>query len=210
MYAVGNPEAETNSRNELCWFAIVSRSRHEKLAATALANSGITTFLPMAREKHSWSDRHKLVDVPLFPGYVFVQIPNSPEVRLRVLKSSGVIHFVGNRFGAVSIPDKEIVDIRTVLTHKVGCSPYQLLQIGQRVRIRGGALDGVEGVLVGRESDSKLVITIGLIQRSLAVSVYNMDIEPIGIGYTKRHDDSSGVWQPTFGSNGANAQASQS
>ena len=208
MYVVGNPDAEMKARNELCWFAIVSRSRHEKMAAMALTNSGISTFLPVVREKHSWSDRQKLVDVPLFPGYVFVQIPNSPESRLRVLKASGVVHFVGNRFGAVSIPDKEISDIRTVLTHKVGCSPHPLLQVGQRVRIRGGALDGVEGVLVGRDSDSKLVITIELIQRSLAVSVYNMDVEPIGSGLVKRSDRSNEVWQPNFRSEDANAQAS--
>ena len=167
-------------RNELCWYAVVSRSRHEKLAATALTNTGITAFLPVVSEMHSWSDRRKLVDVPLFPGYVFVQIPNSPEAQLRVLKTSGVVQFVGNRYGAVSITDKEISDVRTVLDQKLSCSPHPFLQLGQRVRIRGGALDGVEGVLVGRDSDSKLVITIELIQRSLAVSVYNFDVEPIG------------------------------
>jgi transcription antitermination factor NusG len=167
-------------QNELCWYAVVSRSRHEKLAAAALANTGITAFLPVVSEMHSWSDRSKLVDVPLFPGYVFVQIPNSLEAQLTVLKTSGVVQFVGNRHGAVSIADKEISDVRIVLAQKLSCSPHPFLQLGQRVRIRGGALDGVEGVLVGRDSDSKLVITIELIQRSLAVSVYNIHVEPIG------------------------------
>ena len=200
MYAVCNPENETMFRNELCWYAVLSRSRHEKLAATALTNTGITAFLPVVSEMHSWSDRRKLVDMPLFPGYVFVQIPNSPEAQLRVLKTSGVVQFVGNRYGAVSITDKEISDVRTVLAQKVGCSPHPFLQLGQRVRIRGGALDGVEGVLVGRDSDSKLVITIELIQRSLAVSVYNFDVEPIGSGSAGIGDDSSVEWQPGFGS----------
>ena len=175
--------------NELRWYAVVSRSRHEKLAAAALTNTGITAFLPVVSEMHSWSDRRQLVDVPLFPGYVFVQIPNSPEAQLSVLKTSGVIQFVGNRYGAVSITDKEISDVRTVLGQKLGCSPHPFLRLGQRVRIRGGALDGVEGVLVGRDSDSKLVITIELIQRSLAVSVYNIDVEPVGSYVGGMHSD---------------------
>ena len=178
MYPVRN-QAESKPGDEACWYAVVSRSRHEKLVATALTNTGITAFLPLVSEMHHWSDRQKLVEVPLFPGYVFVQIPSSPESQLRVLKTSGVVQFVGNRCGAVSITDKEISDVRAVLDQKLGCSPYPFLQLGQRVRIRGGSLDGVEGILVRRESDSKLVISIELIQRSLAVSVYNFDVEPV-------------------------------
>lgn len=174
-------EAESNTmlRDELCWYAVVSRSRHEKLVATALTNTGITAFLPLVTEMHHWSDRQKLVEVPLFPGYVFVQIPNSQEAQLPVLKTSGVVQFVRNRCGAAAIADKEISDVRAVLDQKLCCSPYPFLQLGQRVRIRGGSLDGVEGVLVGRDSDSKLVISIELIQRSLAVSIYNFDVEPV-------------------------------
>ena len=193
-------ESKTMLRDELCWYAVVSRSRHEKLVATALTNTGITSFLPVVSEMHSWSDRRKLVDVPLFPGYVFVQIPNLPEAKLSVLKTSGVVQFVGNRYGAVSITDKEISDVQTVLAQKLSCSPHPFLQLGQRVRIRGGALDGVEGVLVGRDSDSKLVITIELIQRSLAVSLYNIDVEPIGSCSARIGADSRVEWQPGFAS----------
>jgi transcription antitermination factor NusG len=172
-------EAEHGATHEFYWYAVSSRSRHETMVATALTNTGVTTFLPLVSEMHSWSDRRKLVDVPLFPGYVFVQIPNSAEAKLRVLKTSGVVQFVGNRKGAVPIQDKEISDVRAVLEQKIGCSPYPFLQLGQPVRIRGGSLDGVEGILVGRDSATKLVISIELIQRSLAVSVYNFDVEPI-------------------------------
>jgi transcription antitermination factor NusG len=129
---------------------------------------------------HHWSDRRKLVEVPLFPGYVFVQIPNSAEAQLQVLKTSGVAQFVGNGQGAVPIPDREIATVHEVLEQKVDCSPYPFIQLGRRVRIRGGALDGVEGILIERDSPSKLVISIELIQRSLAVSVYNVDVEPVG------------------------------
>ena len=174
--------SESETANGLHWYAVWSRSRHEKMVASALSNAGITTFLPLVTETHRWSDRRKSVDVPLFPGYVFVQIPNSAEAHLRVRKTSGVVQFVGNRQGAVPIQDKEINDVRTVLEQRVSCAPYPFLQLGQRVRIRGGAFDGIEGVLIGRDSASKLVISIELIQRSLAVSVYNLDVEPVG-GY---------------------------
>ena len=130
--------SEKETASTFHWYAVWSRSRHEKMVATALTNTGVTTFLPLVTETHRWSDRRKSVDVPLFPGYVFVQIPNSPEAQLRVLKTSGVVQFVGNRQGAVPIPDKEIDDVRTVLEQKISCSPYPFLQLGQRVRIRGG------------------------------------------------------------------------
>ena len=174
--------SENETANALRWYAVWSRSRHEKMVASALTNVGVTTFLPLVTEMHRWSDRRKSVDVPLLPGYVFVQIPNSAEAQLRVLKTSGVVQFVGNRQGAVPIPDKEIATVYAVLQEKVNCSPYPFLQLGERVRIRGGSLDGIEGILVGRDSASKLVISIELIQRSLAVSVYNFDVEPVG-GY---------------------------
>lgn len=172
-------ETEPGTANERYWFAISSRSRHERIIATALANTGVTTFLPCVREMRSWSDRRKLIDVPLFPGYVFVQIKNSAEARLHVLKTSGVVQFVGSRRGAVPIQNKEIADIRAVLGKKISCSPYPFLRLGQHVRIRGGSLDGVEGILVGRDSACKLVISIELIHRSLAVSVYNFDVEAV-------------------------------
>ena len=200
-------EAEHESANdEVYWYAVFSRSRHEKIVATALTNTGVTTFLPLVSEMHSWSDRRKLVDVPLFPGYVFVQIPNTAEAKLHVLKTSGVAQFVGNRKGAVSIPDKEISDVRAVLEKKVSCSSHPFLEVGQRVRIRGGSLDGVEGILVGCDSASKLVISIELIQRSLAVTVCNFDVEPVASCVGKMVPDSRTEWQPGFSPKNAQSQ----
>ena len=165
--------------NEQRWYAVVCRSRHEKLVATALSNTGIANLLPTVSEVHYWSDRRKLVETPLFPGYVFVRILDSTQAQLRVVKTSGVVRFVGNSHGPLEIPDKEINDVQAVLDQRTKCSPYPFLRLGQRVRICGGALDGIEGVLVGRDADRKLVISIEIIQRSLAVSVYNFDVEPV-------------------------------
>ena len=200
-------EAEYESANDaVYWYAVFSRSRHEKIVATALTNTGVTTFLPLVSEMHSWSDRRKLVDVPLFPGYVFVQIPNTAEAKLHVLKTSGVAQFVGNRKGAVVIPDKEINDVRAVLEKRVSCSSHPFLEVGQRVRIRGGSLDGVEGILVGCDSASKLVISIELIQRSLAVTVCNFDVEPVSSCVGKIVPDSRTEWQPGFSPKNAQLQ----
>ena len=176
-------------QDELHWFAVLCRSRHEKLVATSLSSMGIANFLPTVSEVHYWSDRRKPVDTPLFPGYVFVQIPNSTGAQLRVLKTSGVVRFVGNQQGPLPIPEQEISDVQMVLQQKVHCSPYPFLKLGQRVRICEGALDGIEGVLVGRDSDSKLVISIEIIQRSLAISVYNFDVQPVG-GHATQSDRS--------------------
>lgn len=190
-------ETERGTANELYWYAICSRSRHERMVATALTNGGVTTFLPLVSEMHSWSDRRKPVDVPLFPGYIFVQIPNSADAKLQVLKTSGVARFVGNGKRAIPVRDKEISDVRAVLEHKISYSPYPFLQLGQRVRIRGGSLDGVEGILVRRDSASKLVISIQLIQRSLAVTVCNFDVEPIAGYDSKTAVDSETGWLPS-------------
>lgn len=171
--------ANQNPIAEARWYAVLSRSRHEKLAATALRSLGVRTFLPLVSEVHKWSDRSKTVDMPLFPGYLFVQIPNSTEAQTRVLRTTGVVRFVGNHSGATPIPDKEIDDVQTVLAHKASCSSHPFLEVGQRVRIVGGALDGVEGILLRRDSESKLVISIELIQRSLAISVCNFDLEAV-------------------------------
>lgn len=165
--------------DEFRWYAVLSRSRHERMAATALRNMGIRTFLPLLSEVHKWSDRSKIVEVPLFPGYLFVQIPNSSEAQVGVLRTTGVVRFVGNHNGATPIPDKEIADVQSVLSHKASFSSHPFLQVGQRVRIVGGSLDGVEGILLRRDSESKLVISIELIQRSLAISVCNFDVEPV-------------------------------
>ena len=119
-----------NRRTDFTRYAVWSRSRHEKMVACALTNVRVTTFLPLVTEMHRWSDRRKSVDVPLFPGYVFVQIPNSPEARLQVLKTSGVVQFVGNRQGAVPIDDKEISDVRTVSQQRINCGPYPYLASG--------------------------------------------------------------------------------
>jgi len=169
----------TLSGSASSWYAVSTRSRQERVAAAALRSADIPTFLPLVTEVHRWSDRKKVVTVPLFSSYLFVQIPVSSDLRARVLRTPGIVRFIGNQNGPIAIPKQEIDDVRSVLS-QTDCSPYPFLRTGERVRIVGGALDGVEGTLVGQGPGARLVISIELIQRSLAVSVYNYNVKPVG------------------------------
>jgi transcriptional antiterminator NusG len=167
------------STEQPMWYAVSTRSRQEKVSATVLQSLGVRVFLPTVTEIHRWSDRKKAVTVPLFPSYLFVQVAVSRQSQLRILKVPGCVNFVGNQTGPLAIPEHEIEDIRSLLTNREDCSPYPFLHVGERVRVFGGALDGVEGTLVGKGPDTKLVISIALIQRSMAVSVYGLDVRPV-------------------------------
>jgi len=165
------PEAEL-------WFALQTRYRFEKKVAAQLANKGMEVFLPLRKENREWSDRQKLVTVPLFPGYAFVHAVRSVALRLLVLQTAGVMGFVSFAGTAATVPQKQIEDLRLLLTQDVPFSLYPFLRAGQRVRIRGGCLDGVEGLLTQRDRD-KLVISIESIQRSLAIEIQGYDVDLI-------------------------------
>ena len=139
----------------------------------------VPNFLPLINQERRWSDRKQMVAMPLFQGYVFVRITTSGELQLRVLKVPGVVDFVRNRTGALAIPEREIEDVRAVLSHGVGCSPHPFLKAGDRVRVVRGPLAGIEGTLIRSGSQSKLVISIEMIQRSIAASVAESDVEPV-------------------------------
>lgn len=162
-----------------CWYALRSLARHEKKVASRLQQSGVVTFLPLMRKIHRWSDRNQTLDLPLFPGYVFVQIAPITADYLTVLRTPGVAHFVGTGKKPLPIPQKEIEDIRIMLHGEHPCSPHPFLQEGQRVRIRGGCLDGVEGILVTSKNNRSLVVSVELIQRSLILSLEGYEVVPL-------------------------------
>jgi transcription antitermination factor NusG len=164
---------------EACWYAIQTRCRFEQKAATQLQNKGIETFLPLVKQIHRWSDRRQVVQVPLFPGYGFVRLSDSPTCRLRVLQTVGVTGFVMFSGVPVPVPERQLEDVRVLLANEIACKNYPFLKVGQRVRIRGGCLDGLEGILISENRDHSLVISIEAIQRSLALRIEGFDVEPI-------------------------------
>src|ERR1700722_1989765 len=150
------------------WYGLQTRPRHEKIVAHRLAERGVTTFLPLVTEVHRWSDRKKSVELPLFSCYVFAKfVPNRVE-RLRVLRVEGVFGLAGAQGEGTPIPHSEIDAVRSLVETEIPWSSHPFLKIGQRVRIRSGALDGMEGILVSRNGDRSLIISVEAIQRSLA------------------------------------------
>jgi transcription antitermination factor NusG len=149
------------------------------MVAQQLQNQGIVTFLPISSELREWSDRQKLVEFPLFPGYAFVKLVYGPDERLRVLRTEGVVNFVGSAGQGIAIPDKQIEHVQALLASKVPFENYPFLKAGQRVRIRGGALNGTEGILVRQDADRMLVISVELIQRSLSMRLQGYEVEAL-------------------------------
>jgi len=161
------------------WYAVHTRARHERVVTQRLKEQGVTTFLPMVTEVHRWSDRKKSVELPLFGCYVFVRLVPTPEERLRVLRIDGVFRFVGARGFGTPVAEAQIDAVRKLIGEQLHWTHHPFLQIGQRVRVRGGSLDGVEGILLARDDDNTLVVSVDAIQRSLAVRIQGYDVEPI-------------------------------
>ena len=161
------------------WFALQTRYQCERKITAQLEEKSIFNFLPLTSAVHRWSDRTKRIESPLFPGYVFVHLVPRHETRLAVLKTSGVIRFVGTSTEPVPIPEKQIEDLRLVLSNRVPFAEHPFLVAGQRVRIRGGCLHGVEGIWKSVQQNRSVVISIEPIQRSIVVSLKDYSVEPV-------------------------------
>jgi transcription antitermination factor NusG len=170
--------AEAKERREdFSWFAVQTRSRHEKKVSAELSRRGVTTFLPLLNQRRRWSDRYQEIAVPLFPCYSFVRLAPSSKELHSVMRIRGVVGLVGNQGCGTAIPDKEIEQVRRLLDDEGSCAIHPFLRAGQRVRILNGSLAGFEGILVTQDRDQSLVISIELIQRSLAVQISGYDLE---------------------------------
>jgi transcription antitermination factor NusG len=167
------PSVET----PLPWFAVRTRSNFEKVASVALGNKGMTPYLPSYKSRRRWSDRVVVADTPLFQGYVFCRF--DPLNRLPVLTTTGVISIVGCGSEPASIDDKEIDAIELILRSGLATEPCPFLREGQRVRVKKGSLAGVEGILTKKKSDFRLVISVTMLQRSIAVEIDREWIEVI-------------------------------
>jgi transcription antitermination factor NusG len=160
------------------WYAVHTRAKHERKVAVQLVEKGISAFVPTIRETHLWSDRRQLVEVPLFLCYVFVNVMSWQRVHGQVLRTPGLLRWVGVNGEPTAIPDSQIDAVRCTLANDLSVSSYPFLKLGQRVRVRGGCLDGVEGILVGKDKNSRLILSIDLIQQSLSVALQGYDFEP--------------------------------
>ena len=160
------------------WFAVETRYRFEKKVFAQLHYQGIEVFLPVLTERHKWSDRQEVITAPLFPGYAFVFVDQSRELWQTVLRTAGLIRFVSFGGIVVPVPPKQIEHLQLLLQQNGLFSLHPFVHAGQRVRIRGGCLHGLEGIILRNET-SKLVISIQSIQRSLAIDIEGYELEMI-------------------------------
>jgi transcription antitermination factor NusG len=172
-------ESAAPSQSVPLWYAVQTYARHEKMVAERMRQLGLNVFLPLVTEVHRWSDRRKTVQLPLFSCYVFVQLLPTNEQRLKALKTDGVLALVGVRAEGTPIPEEQIEAVRTLVSQDLAWSNHTFLKVGQRVRVRGGALDGTEGIFVSKNGESTLVISVDAIHRSLAIRIDGYDVEPV-------------------------------
>jgi transcription antitermination factor NusG len=159
---------------QLSWYAISTSPRHEKAVASQLAGRGIENLLPLYRELRSWKQRRAQVDLPLFPGYLFVRI--MLQARLRVLEVPGVAQIVSFSGRPAALPETEIDALRAALElHHLQPHPY--MKQGRRVRIRRGPLRGLEGVIERQRGAFRMIVSVDFIQRSMAVELSSADLE---------------------------------
>jgi len=159
------------------WFAIQTRSRHEKVVRDQLAAKRITHLLPLWRKRSIWKDRVKHVEIPLFSGYLFGYF--ALQNKVAVLETVGVARLVSINGAPVPIPDEQIVAVRTLMEHRLPCSPHPYLVEGMRVRIKCGLLAGTEGILIAKKQKHRLVISVDIINQAVAVEVDSAAIEPL-------------------------------
>jgi transcription antitermination factor NusG len=157
------------------WYAAHTNPRHEKSVLQLMEQNQIDCFLPLYKSVRRWKDRRKRLDLPLFPGYIFVHI--ALKDRLSALRIPGVVQLVSFQGKPAAVPDGEIEALRNGLRGSIGAEPHPYLKIGKRVRVNNGPLCGVEGILERRKDKFRVVLSIHLIQRSVAVEVDEGDIE---------------------------------
>ncbi|HKY71402.1 MAG TPA: UpxY family transcription antiterminator [Nitrospira sp.] len=165
---------QTNQANVLHWYALRTRSRHEKMVRDQLLHQGIEPLLPTVKRLSQWKDRKKEIEVPLFSGYCFVRF--NAEQKLPVLKTIGVVDIVGGGQRPEPIPDEEISAIQTLMTSVLPYDPHPYLQEGMRVEVVRGPLQGVQGILLRKEKRHRLILGVRLIQQAAAVEIDTADV----------------------------------
>lgn len=159
------------------WYAVRVKSRHEKVVDSSLRGKGYETFLPLYHDHRQWGHRKAEVELPLFPGYVFVQLEF--QRRLPVLQTTGVVQFVCNGHQPAPVDREELAAIRAISLSGLPVAPWPFLEAGQRVRVVEGSLKDVEGLLTEVKNRDRIVVSLSLLQRSVSVELDRAAIVPV-------------------------------
>jgi transcription antitermination factor NusG len=169
------PKALPFESAEANWYALYTAPRHEKSVARQMEQLGVACFLPLFRSVRRWKDRRKELDLVLFPGYVFVRM--ALENKLRVLQLSGAVRLVSFNGQPAALPEDEIENMRLRLSAAGKIEPHPYLRAGVRVRVRSGPLRGLEGIIQRTRDRCRIILSIDVIMRSIAVEVDQADVE---------------------------------
>ena len=161
------------------WYALQVRTRREQSTSALLAGKGYQTLLPTYKTKKDWGRRLREVSAPLFPGYVFCQF--DAHNRLPVLITPGVISVVGRGKTPVPVDDAEIAAVETVVSSGFHAEPWPYLEVGQKVSIEREPLKGLEGILVHFKGNHRIVLSVSLLRRSVALEVDRSSVRPLGL-----------------------------
>ncbi len=163
--------------SKLSWYALQVRSRRENYVASQVTGQGYECLLPTYKSVRKWSDRVKELEQPLFPGYLFCRFDF--QDRRPLITTPGVLQIVGSGRVAVPVPDEEIRSLQLALSSTLSKQPWPYLEVGQRVRVNYGSLAGLEGILVSLKGNQRVVLSITLLQRSVAMEVDSAWLTPV-------------------------------
>jgi transcriptional antiterminator NusG len=161
------------------WYAVQSACNHERSIGKQLQERKIPFFLPSYKTESRWSDRIKMIERPLFPGYLFVEI--DMRSRLEVLRIPSVVRLVGTSLGPVQIPREQIECLQRAMERKGEVAPHDYLNVGDRVRVAQGPFAGMSGILIHRENQLRVVVSIESIQRAFSLNIDIRDLENAGV-----------------------------
>ncbi len=166
--------------NELPWYALYTRHQHEKTVARILESQGFEIFLPVQQTAHQWKDRMKPLSLPLFPCYVFLK--GDLQRRVDIVKTPGLHAIVSSGGQPAAIPPVEMETLRRVVESGACAEPHPFLKCGDLVRIKRGPLTGIEGILVRKKNIYRLILSVEMLAKSVAVEVDALLVEPLNGG----------------------------
>jgi transcription antitermination factor NusG len=177
--AMLEPEVHERGSRTAHWYALYTKHQHEKSAADLLSRKGFTVFLPLYSAERHWKDRNKVVSLPLFPCYLFLR--TNLDRKLDILRTPGVFWLVENDGRACAIPESEMEAVRriTVESAVIEPHPFPSLKDGDFVRIRSGALAGIQGILINIKNRYRVVLSVEVLQKAVAVEVERSNVEPV-------------------------------